>query len=121
MWKLKLPLKWFQNLVLQYSMCGSFADRYQSMRPYIKIYNNGEETVAMSDLKVRYYYTKEGIAEETLMCFYTAIGATNISAEFYPELGYADVGFTTGAGKYFTWKLQRSNAAGTEKGYEWLL
>ncbi len=85
------------GLTIEY-MCGSLDDRYQSMRPYIKICNKGTETVAMSDLKVRYYYTKEGIAEETLMCFYTAIGATNINAQFYPELGYADIGFTAGAG-----------------------
>lgn len=86
-----------EGLSIHY-MDGSLDERYQSMRPYIFINNNSGESVDMADLKVRYYYTKEGATEETLLCFYTAIGSDNIFAEFHPELGYADIGFTSGAG-----------------------
>jgi aryl-phospho-beta-D-glucosidase BglC (GH1 family) len=86
-----------EGLSIHY-MDGSLDERYQSMRPYIIIYNNSGESIDMADLKVRYYYTKEGVTEETLLCFYTAIGSDNIFAEFYPELGYAEIGFTNGAG-----------------------
>ncbi len=85
------------GLSIQYK-CGVTDAKAQSMRPYIIINNNSGTGIDMSDLKVRYYYTKEGITEETLQCFYTAIGATNIKAEFHPEKGYAEIGFTSGAG-----------------------
>lgn len=87
----------FEGLSIHY-MDGSLDERYQSMRPYIIIYNNSGQDVDMADLKVRYYYTKEGTTEEVLTCFYTAIGPTNIFGEFHPELGYAEIGFTSGAG-----------------------
>lgn len=85
------------GLSIQYK-CGSEADRYQSMRPYIVINNNTGATVSMSDIKVRYYYFKEGIADETFMSFYTTIGIANVTGKFLPEKGYAEFGFTSGAG-----------------------
>lgn len=86
-----------EGLSIHY-MCGDIDYKAQTMRPYIIIHNNSGASVDMSDLKARYYYTKEGTTEETLSCFYTAIGSTNINAEFYPEKGYAEIGFTSGAG-----------------------
>ncbi|WP_265445870.1 cellulase family glycosylhydrolase [Acetivibrio straminisolvens] len=86
-----------EGLSIHY-MDGSLDVKYQSMRPYIIIYNNSGMDVNMADLRVRYYYEKEGTTEEVLTSFYTAIGPNNIFGEFHPELGYAEIGFTDGAG-----------------------
>jgi aryl-phospho-beta-D-glucosidase BglC (GH1 family) len=81
-----------------YYRCGSVDARAQTMRPYITIYNNSGASVNLSDLKVRYYYTKEGLPAETLECFYVAVGTGNVNATFYPDKGYAEIGFTAAAG-----------------------
>lgn len=81
-----------------YYRCGSTDAKAQTMRPYIIIYNNSGATVNLSDLKVRYYYTKEGLPTETHECFYVAVGSANITSAFYPDKGYAEIGFTSGAG-----------------------
>lgn len=85
------------GLSIQYK-CGVTDEKAQSMRPYICIYNNTKDSVNLSDLKLRYYYIKEGIPDEALQCFYTAVGAANTNAAFYPEKGYGEIGFTAGAG-----------------------
>jgi endoglucanase len=81
-----------------YYRCGSTDARAQTMRPYITIYNHSGAPVNLSDLKVRYYYTKEGLPAETLECFYVAVGTGNVNATFHPEQGYAEIGFTAAAG-----------------------
>lgn len=78
--------------------CGAADPKSQQMRPYLIIYNNSGADVNVSDLKIRYYYTKEGIPKEVLSCFYAAVGASNINTSFYPEKGYAEVSFTSAAG-----------------------
>jgi endoglucanase len=85
------------GIALHYK-CSITTDRAQSMRPWLKIYNNSGTSIDMKDLKLRYYYSKEGIAEEKLISFYVAIGSSNISATFLPENGYVEVSFASGAG-----------------------
>jgi len=109
-----------EGLSIHY-MDGTLDVKYQSMRPYIIIHNNSGMDVDMADLRVRYYYEKEGVTEEVLTCFYTAIGADKIFAEFHPELGYAEIGFTSDAGIIKSGWQQRAAAAGTEKNIERLL
>ncbi|HEX3048114.1 MAG TPA: cellulase family glycosylhydrolase [Bacillota bacterium] len=85
------------GVFVQYK-CGLADNLAQSMRPWFNIYNSSGAAVNLSDLKIRYYYVKEGIPEESLGTFYVSVGPTNVNATFHPELGYAEIGFTSGAG-----------------------
>jgi len=57
-----------EGLSIHY-MDGTLDVKYQSMRPYIIIHNNSGMDVDMADLRVRYYYEKEGVTEESLHAF----------------------------------------------------
>lgn len=48
----------------------------------IKVVNNGTTAVPYGDLKIRYWYLKEGSATEEFACYYAAVGSTNISATY---------------------------------------
>jgi endoglucanase len=78
--------------------CGQPDAMAQSLRPWTIIYNNSGASVNMAELKLRYYYTKEGIPEELLQTFWVGVGAANVTAAFHPDKGYAEIGFTSGAG-----------------------
>jgi aryl-phospho-beta-D-glucosidase BglC (GH1 family) len=85
------------GLSVQYK-CGKTDTLAQSVRPWTIIYNNSGASVNLADIKMRYYYSKEGVTSESLQTFWVGVGATNVTATFHPEKGYTEIGFTSAAG-----------------------
>lgn len=81
-----------EGLAVEY-MCGETEERARSIRPSINIVNESGSTVELADIKLRYYYTKEGLPEQKLEFFYTAVDEDNIYADFHPDKGFVEIGF----------------------------
>ncbi len=70
-----------------------------------KLVNTGTSALALSDIKMRYYYTVDGAKSQTFYCDYTPVGSSNVTAAFVTmstaKTGadtYVEVGFASGAG-----------------------
>jgi hypothetical protein len=68
----------------------------QQIRFNFMIMNDTGIPVPLSELKIRYYYSKEGLANEEFHIDYAAIGSSNIISEFYR--GYVEISFKQDAG-----------------------
>ncbi len=68
--------------------------------PYITINNVGDLAVPLSELKVRYWYTKEADVEQKLYCDWSPIGCNLINGAFGSNgtQHYAEIGFSNQAG-----------------------
>jgi hypothetical protein len=71
----------------------------------MRIVNTGSSSVALSNLKVRYYYTIDGVKPQNFWCDWSMSGTGNVTGSFVtmstPRTGadtYVEVGFTSGAG-----------------------
>jgi hypothetical protein len=72
------------------------------IRPHFNIVNIGSVPVAYTDLKIRYWYTKEGDEPEAFWCDYAALGTNKVKGNFFsmstPAANanrYLEVGFTS--------------------------
>ncbi|MEN1988257.1 glycoside hydrolase family 6 protein [Paenibacillus hubeiensis] len=83
------------DLVVQYHAGDTNAADNQ-IKPYFNIKNTGNTVVNLSDLKLRYYFTKEGSAAMDSAIDYAQIGGSNIQRTFAD--GYVELSFTAGAG-----------------------
>jgi endo-1,4-beta-xylanase len=83
------------EIAVQY-LCGEGATSASQIKPQMNIINGTDEDVSLSNLTVRYYYTKEGSASEEFSIDYAVIGSGNITGTF--QNGYIEIGFTSGAG-----------------------
>jgi hypothetical protein len=76
------------------------------IKPHFNIVNTGASSVALSGLKIRYWYTWEGAAQTQLFsCDWAIVGCANVTGVFVklatPVSGadyYEEVGFTAAAG-----------------------
>jgi hypothetical protein len=75
------------------------------IKPVISIVNTGTTTVALSELKVRYWYTNEGGVAQTSYCDWAQVNCANVTRTFVavsPVRSGADttldVAFTAAAG-----------------------
>jgi hypothetical protein len=73
--------------------------------PNFKLVNTGSAVVALSNVKIRYYYTVDGAKPQNFYCDYSPVGSANVTGTFVamtnPKTGadtYLEVGFTSGAG-----------------------
>ena len=92
------------TLKAQY-MAGDTNATTNSPHPRFKVFNIGTTTVALSDIKIRYWYTIDTSQPQTFVCDWAAVACGNITgslvalsptkttADYYEE-----VGFTTAAG-----------------------
>jgi lysophospholipase L1-like esterase len=71
----------------------------------IKLVNTGSSAVALSNVKIRYYYTINGAQTQNFYCDWSPIGSSNVNGSFVtlstPKTGvdtYVEIGFTSGAG-----------------------
>jgi endoglucanase len=71
----------------------------------IRLMNTGTSAIALSNVKIRYYYTIDGAKSQNFYCDYTPIGSGNITGAFFTmstaKTGadtYVEIGFTSGAG-----------------------
>jgi hypothetical protein len=69
------------------------------------LFNTGSVSIPLQEIKVRYWFTREGSAAQSYWCDYAAIGCANISAQFValpsarPGANYyLEIAFTSGAG-----------------------
>ncbi|MCM3174284.1 glycoside hydrolase family 6 protein [Paenibacillus sp. MER 99-2] len=83
------------DLVLQYRAGDTNATDSQ-IKPYFNIKNVGTTAVNLSDLKIRYYFSKEGTAAMDSAIDWAQIGASNIQRTFTDS--YVELSFTSGAG-----------------------
>lgn len=83
------------NLVVQYRAGDTNATDNQ-IRPLFNIKNLGSTAVDLSDLKLRYYFTKEGSAAMDSAIDWAVVGAANIDRTFGD--GYVELSFKSGAG-----------------------
>jgi len=83
------------HLTLYYK-CNETSPEASQIRIHLDIKNSGLPDIALSDVTVRYYYTKEGTAEEEFNVDHAVIGNSNIIGSFAD--GYLEIGFTSSAG-----------------------
>jgi hypothetical protein len=70
-----------------------------------QLVNTSSSAVALSNVKIRYWYTQEGTQAQTFWCDYTPLGSSNVTGSFV-KMGtaktgadtYLEIGFTSGAG-----------------------
>ncbi|AEM74912.1 glycoside hydrolase family 9 protein [Caldicellulosiruptor acetigenus] len=78
-----------------------------SIRLYLKIINNSQETIDLSKVKIRYWYTADdGVMKQSAVCDWAQIGAVNVTFRFVrlrkavaKADHYLEIGFTNNAGK----------------------
>ncbi|MFC4302366.1 glycoside hydrolase family 9 protein [Cohnella boryungensis] len=90
------------GLVVQYKAGDTNATDNQ-IKPHLNLKNTGTTAVSLSNVKVRYYFTKEGSAGMNAWIDWAQIGGTNIQVTFGSAAGtgadtYAELTFTAGAG-----------------------
>jgi hypothetical protein len=85
------------------------ASTTNTIRPWFKIKNTGTNTLNLSNVKLRYYFTREGTVNQAAACDYAGLGGTNITSyvslnftPISPALSganyYLEIGFNSGAG-----------------------
>lgn len=92
------------NLKVQYRTNDTNASDGQ-LRPQFRIMNTGTESVALSGLKLRYYFTVDGDKPQQFHCDYAVVGSGNLSGSFVKlnpaSTGadyYLEISFGAGAG-----------------------
>jgi endoglucanase len=94
------------TLRLQYRAADTNAGDNQ-IKPHFNIVNPGGSAVPLSELKIRYWYTREGTTGQNFFCDWSAIsgGCSNLTSSFVPlspaRTGanfYLEIGFTSAAG-----------------------
>ncbi len=80
-----------------------------TIRSYFKVKNEGTSTLDLSDVTIRYWYTREGTANQSAVCDYAGLNNNNITsfvnASILPAVPaasganyYLEIGFDSGAG-----------------------
>jgi cellulose 1,4-beta-cellobiosidase len=94
------------TLRVQYRAADTNAGDNQ-IKPHFNIVNTGGSSVPLSELKIRYWYTREGTVGQNFFCDFSAItgGCNNVTGAFVqvspPRTGadfYLEVGFNAAAG-----------------------
>jgi aryl-phospho-beta-D-glucosidase BglC (GH1 family) len=75
-----------------------------SIRSMFQIVNSGSSAVPLSELKIRYYFTREGTSAQSFWCDWATIGSANVTGAFAnitPVTGannYVEISFAAAAG-----------------------
>ncbi len=89
---------------------GSNAAVTNGIAPRFKIVNTGTESINLSDVKLRYYYTIDGEKAQNFWCDWSSAGTANVTgtfvklataktgADYYLEIGFANAAGTLAAG-----------------------
>jgi hypothetical protein len=75
------------------------------LQPHFNVVNRSSGSIALSQVKIRYYFTRDTAQYVIFQCDWAAVGCGNVTGKFV-QLGsgtagadfYLEVGFTTGAG-----------------------
>ena len=70
-----------------------------------KLFNTGTGAISLSNVKIRYYYTIDGVKAQSFWCDFSQAGTANVTGTFVTmstvKTGadtYLEIGFTSGAG-----------------------
>jgi len=90
------------GLAAQYKTSDTNATDNQ-IKPHLNIKNTGTSAVNLSDLKVRYYFTKDGSSAMNSWVDWAQVGTANVQVTFGTASGtgadtYAEISFASGAG-----------------------
>ncbi|MFC5468945.1 X2-like carbohydrate binding domain-containing protein [Cohnella suwonensis] len=84
---------------------GTTTSASNTLNPRFKLVNTGTSAVTLSNVKLRYYYTIDGVQAQSFWCDWSTIGSSNVTGSFIsmttPKTGadyYLEIGFTSGAG-----------------------
>ncbi|WP_443092061.1 cellulase family glycosylhydrolase [Dictyobacter arantiisoli] len=92
------------NLQVNYKVGNPGSTTVNQISPSIELVNTGSNSINLSDVTVRYWYTIDSNQAQTYSCDYAALGCTNIKGTFVAVSGrtnadyYLQIGFGTGAG-----------------------
>jgi len=84
-----------QPLKVKY-ICLEKNPQSQQIKFNLLLFNDSSVPVPLSELKIRYYYSKEGLSNEEFHIDYATIGSSNIIGDFYR--GYIEISFKQDAG-----------------------
>jgi hypothetical protein len=85
-------------------LCDNINASTQQVQPYFKIANTGSAAVALSTLKIRYFFTADGSATQVFNCDYAVVNCTYVTGTFYTWSGggaadhYLEITFSAMAG-----------------------
>ena len=71
----------------------------QQIGPWLRIFNDGTNDLAFTDITLRYWFTSEPSGTDTFFCDWAQIGAAAVTHEFGTINGeyYVEIGFTSAA------------------------
>jgi hypothetical protein len=84
-----------QNLRIAYK-CAEKSPGVQQIKFNFKVFNTTGVPAQLSEIKVRYYYSRESFSREEFHVEYAAIGSSNVVGQFFP--GYLEMTFKEDAG-----------------------
>ncbi|WUW18897.1 family 16 glycosylhydrolase [Streptomyces sp. NBC_01465] len=91
-----------QPVKIQYRQSSTGSDQAE---PWFKVVNSGSGSVALSQVKIRYYFKADAGASYTFACSWAVKGCANITGTFGTLANptatadrYLEIGFTSGAG-----------------------
>lgn len=90
------------NVILQYRT-GDTNSTDNQLKPHFNLVNQGSAPVELSDLTIRYYFTKDGSQALSAWVDWAQLGSSNVQTSFGTSSGessdtYLEVRFTEGAG-----------------------
>ncbi|QJD87159.1 cellulase family glycosylhydrolase [Cohnella herbarum] len=90
------------GLIVQYKAGDANAGDNQ-IKPHLNIKNSGTTAVSLSNVKVRYYFTKDGTAVVNAWIDWAQVGSSNVQTAFGSATGigadtYVELSFAAGAG-----------------------
>jgi hypothetical protein len=84
---------------------GTTAANSQAISPKLILFNLGSTSIPLSELKMRYWFTREGSQPQSYWCDFAAFGCEDVSAQFValpsarPGANYyLEISFASGAG-----------------------
>jgi subtilisin family serine protease len=94
------------GLEISYSVGDPGSPNDNHLKPRIRLINNTAEDIALSELKIRYWYRRDSDQAQNFNCDYATINCAGITSSFtYPPANagapdtYLEVGFSTSAGQ----------------------
>jgi mannan endo-1,4-beta-mannosidase len=85
--------------------CNETNANTNTIRPWFQVSNTGNTAIALSSVKIRYWYTADTSPSQTFFCDWAQLGSANITGSFVKMAtpagtadSYVEVGFSSGAG-----------------------